>query len=87
MAQNPLHLLVIILVCSQFITSSSSRVSWARHLLHDRQQIGNPETTKQMSHTKTTEAKKDASAKETVEFQLNDYAPAAANPDHTPIPP
>ncbi|GAB2220586.1 hypothetical protein Droror1_Dr00008247 [Drosera rotundifolia] len=87
MARITLILLMIILLCSQFITSSSTRYSWTRHLLHDQQQLQDSQNTKPMSHNHTMEAKKDAAEKETVEFQLNDYAPAGANPEHTPLPP
>ncbi|GAB2214437.1 hypothetical protein Droror1_Dr00018783 [Drosera rotundifolia] len=54
-----------------------------RHPFHERQQSGAVQTTKQMASLKATED----DSTQGVEFQLNDYAPAGANPFHTPRPP
>ncbi|KAL9261923.1 hypothetical protein AKJ16_DCAP10324 [Drosera capensis] len=84
MAWKAIHMFVIILACSHLIISSSTPVSRTRHLFHERQQSGAVRTTKQMASSKATG---DDSTQGGVEFQLNDYAPAGANPFHTPRPP
>ncbi|GAB2288913.1 hypothetical protein Dimus_023218 [Dionaea muscipula] len=91
MAWKAIHLLVIILACSYFIISSSSTpISRTRHLFHERQDQEYSAASDQIAKElmASGEAIEDDSVKlGSMDFQINDYAPAGANPYHTPRPP